>query len=399
MNDNSRRDLTHDLILPTVLFAALGAMTWAVRGCSGYGAVNGCVFAGVTWGAAWWFIARDPSGAQSRRYASGWIVLALAVGIGLSGSRGWMQWPSFFRGELMTNAPAGKFVPISRVYGFVWLFIAGVAWAGWTKIDDFQSYTTDSNIDGQGYWLVYEGGYPASDWRVATDPASASNNVLRGLCSEGYAGGGVIAFNTDPTLSMPQGTTPATYFYRMRIDQASYEIDWAAGMSHLASPTGWSSFKTGVMGEGPFAPGLFDPNYEVRVNNGPGPGGVPPSTGWKRECDVVTDQWYDVWVVVHNLDNNIDPNNNDTFDLYIQGGAFTTQTQLANNVHYFRSAAENGPLLSFMAVVDSNQVVYIDDLYVDTSGQNLEPVPEPVTLALLGLGGAVLAVWRRRRRA
>jgi len=130
MNDNSRSDLTHDLILPTVLFAALGAMTWAVRGCSGYGAINGCVFAGVTWGAAWWFIARDPSGTQSRRYTSGWIILALAVGVGLSGGRGWMQWPSFFRGELMTNAPSGEFVPISRVYGFVWLFIAGVAWAG-----------------------------------------------------------------------------------------------------------------------------------------------------------------------------------------------------------------------------------------------------------------------------
>src|SRR5215831_18636864 len=62
-----RRDFAHDLILPTVLFAALGAMTWSVRGCSGFGAMNGCVFAGVTWGTAWWFIARDPCGPQPRR--------------------------------------------------------------------------------------------------------------------------------------------------------------------------------------------------------------------------------------------------------------------------------------------------------------------------------------------
>ncbi len=125
-----RHDLVHDLFFPTLLFAAVGGMVWAVRGCSGFGAVNGCVFAGVTWGAAWWFIARDPSGQQSRRYASGWIILALTVGIGLSGARGWMQWPSFFNGHLQTNYEAGKWVPIPRIYGFIWLFIAGVPWAG-----------------------------------------------------------------------------------------------------------------------------------------------------------------------------------------------------------------------------------------------------------------------------
>lgn len=123
-------DLAHDLVLPTLLFMALGGMTWAVRGSSGFGAVNGCVFAGVTWGAAWWFIARDSAAAQSRRYSSGWIILALTFGIGISGDRGWMQWPSFFEGHLQLNTPQGRFAPISRTYGFVWLFIAGVPWAG-----------------------------------------------------------------------------------------------------------------------------------------------------------------------------------------------------------------------------------------------------------------------------
>lgn len=130
MNNGRRRDLLDNLVLPSVLFAVLGGMTWAVRGCSGFGAMNGCVFAGLAWGAAWWYIARDPSAAQSRRYSSGWVVLALTLGIGLAGGRGWMQWPSFFRGELLINAPAGISVPISRNYGFLWLFLAGVPWAG-----------------------------------------------------------------------------------------------------------------------------------------------------------------------------------------------------------------------------------------------------------------------------
>jgi hypothetical protein len=130
MPANRPRDLAHNLVLPTLLFAALGGMAWAVRGCSGFGAANGCLFAGITWGTAWWFIAREPARRQSRRYSSGWVILALAVGIAVSGARGWMQWPSFFNGRLMTDAAAGKFVPIPRIYGFIWLFIAGVPWAG-----------------------------------------------------------------------------------------------------------------------------------------------------------------------------------------------------------------------------------------------------------------------------
>ena len=130
MTTDSRTDIPRDLLLPTLLFVVLGGMTWAIRGCSGFGAVNGCVFAGVTWGAAWWFLSHDPGPRQSRPYASAWIILALTVGIGFSGDRGWMQWPSFFDGRLQTNTPAGKWVPIPREYGFLWLFIAGVPWAG-----------------------------------------------------------------------------------------------------------------------------------------------------------------------------------------------------------------------------------------------------------------------------
>lgn len=130
LENTSRRDLAHDLLLPTLLFAALGGMTWAVRGCSGFGGSDGCIFAGVMWGAAWWFIARDAGPEQSRRYCSAWIILAVTIGFGFSGGRGWMQWSNFFLERMYTNAGEGEFVPISRAYGFLWLFIAGMPWAG-----------------------------------------------------------------------------------------------------------------------------------------------------------------------------------------------------------------------------------------------------------------------------
>lgn len=120
----------YEFFLPTTMFAALGAMTWAVRGCSGFGAVAGCLFAGVMWGTAWWFLAHEPGEKQVRRYSSAWIVLAMTLGVGLSGARGWMQWPSFFDGHLQTNTAKGEWVSIPRSYGFLWMFIAGMPWAG-----------------------------------------------------------------------------------------------------------------------------------------------------------------------------------------------------------------------------------------------------------------------------
>ena len=86
MKISHNRDLVEDLFFPTLLFAALGGMTWAVRGCSGFGGSAGCIFAGVMWGAAWWFIARDPGPEPSRRYTSPWIVLAVTAGLGISGA-------------------------------------------------------------------------------------------------------------------------------------------------------------------------------------------------------------------------------------------------------------------------------------------------------------------------
>ena len=105
-------------------------MTWAVRGSSGYGGSAGCIFAGVTWGTAWWFISRHATVGHSRPYNSGWIILAMTIGIGIAGDRGWMQWASFFEGRLQTNYAKGEFVPIPRGYGFLWQFISGIPWAG-----------------------------------------------------------------------------------------------------------------------------------------------------------------------------------------------------------------------------------------------------------------------------
>jgi hypothetical protein len=217
----ARQDLVHDLLLPTLLFAALGGMVWAVRGCSGFGALNGCVFAGVTWGAAWWFIAREPSGQQSRRYASGWIILALTVGIGLSGARGWMQWPSFFNGHLQTNYEQGKWVPIPRSYGFIWLFIAGVPWAG------------------IGACLLA--------WCGSRRPTRAWQWALRLACGFGVSYIAVYLFNHFPEIFLPLYKTMKAQYLDVQSNPNLRRLtgDNRAALQHLGFYLGFLLFEVG----------------------------------------------------------------------------------------------------------------------------------------------------------
>jgi hypothetical protein len=210
-HEECRNDLAHDGVLPTLLFAALGAMTWAVRGCSGFGAMNGCIFAGVTWGTAWWFIARDPSSRQTRPYASAWIILALTLGIGFSGNRGWMQWPSFFAGHLQTNTPAGRFVPISRTYGFIWLFLAGVPWAGLGAC--LLAWCGTHRRAGMGDW------------------------VLRVLCGIGLAWGARLFFENFPDICLPLHRSLAVQYADLKANPNLRRLmnDNRAALTHL----GW----------------------------------------------------------------------------------------------------------------------------------------------------------------
>jgi len=123
--------LTHDLFSADLLFAALGGMTWAVRGCSGFGAHGRLHLCRRSCGAPrGWFIAHDPTREQSRRYASG--VDRTGAHRGHRRRRGSRvdAMAQLFEGTTPTNYAKGEFVPISKIYGFVWLFIAGMPWAG-----------------------------------------------------------------------------------------------------------------------------------------------------------------------------------------------------------------------------------------------------------------------------
>ena len=51
-----RRELLLEVSLTMLVFSALGAITWAIRGTSGWNGIDGTIVPGMTWGILWWYV-------------------------------------------------------------------------------------------------------------------------------------------------------------------------------------------------------------------------------------------------------------------------------------------------------------------------------------------------------
>lgn len=103
-----------------LLFGSMGAITWAIRGTSGWGGIDGTLVPGLTWGLLWYYLCRR-KGLDARG-----IVLWLGLGIALGGELGYGQYVSWIRGSFATAAGP---VPISPWTGYLWFAVCGIGWA------------------------------------------------------------------------------------------------------------------------------------------------------------------------------------------------------------------------------------------------------------------------------
>jgi hypothetical protein len=275
------------------------------------------------------------------------------------------------------------------------VLLAAPALAGWIAVDTFESYTItgDSNLDaiaGKGYWVVGGNTTDSNVFYVALDPAGGTNQVLRGT---NFTGQLATARNSDPLLSVAESnTTPYTIYFEVRVaTDGNFDVAWgfnATGSYAHGGQKGFSQF----INRGT---GLVDPNLDIKVRVGLPTGGAG---GNADVGDANNDTWYSLWYVIHNRENpdaNTEPR--DSYDVYIKGGAFTSQTLLMQEAN-FRSGSFQGFLPYFTNLISGTTgTSYLDNLYIDTTAQNLDPIPEPATLALLAAGGAALAIRRRRR--
>ncbi len=115
-----RLSLVHELWLPMLLFAGMGAITWAIRGTAGWGGVDGTVLSGLTWGLIWYYLSRRKGIDASS------IVFWLGMGIALGGELGYGQYTGWILGRFSVG---DEVLAISPITGYWWFFLCGIGWA------------------------------------------------------------------------------------------------------------------------------------------------------------------------------------------------------------------------------------------------------------------------------
>jgi hypothetical protein len=103
-----------------LLFGSMGAITWAIRGTSGWGGVDGTIVPGMTWGLLWWYLCYR-RGIDART-----IPLWLGLGIAVGGELGYGQYVSWIRGMFEAGDTT---IPVSPWIGYAWFAVCGAAWA------------------------------------------------------------------------------------------------------------------------------------------------------------------------------------------------------------------------------------------------------------------------------
>ena len=249
------------------------------------------------------------------------------------------------------------------IHAFAALPLIAPAFGAFVLVDNMESGNNWTNIAGTT--------------GVVADPAGGTNNVFRATAANGEARRSIpaIANNTTGTL-----------FFRVYTTASGGDADWIFGSATGTNPTAFNSYK----GYGRLATNT-DTGIDMDVRN-TGVAATPTTSGdFSQVGDASAVTWYNVWMVLNNTD--------DTTDMYFNtGGDATTMGTLSFTGAAFRTGVADGDLTSFLVRNNNNNTTgYIDDIYVDTSAQNLiNPIPEPSVAVLLG---ATALLGLRRRRA
>ncbi len=225
-------------------------------------------------------------------------------------------------------------------------------------VDDFQAYTPGL-LGGQGHWVTVDDFRADGLTEVQDAPGDPGNQVFTAPGDSGD-----IIYNNSPLFAaaLPEGGSDTLYF-EFRADTVS---DFGFGLAQSADP-GWE------FGEFAVQVTLIGGADEGFVNLRARDGG-----SFTNIAVLELGQWYEVWLDVDNVASAGDQ----SYSVSLRGGAFTEQTEVASDFGYRNTTV--GPLQS-MLVHTRDAEAFINNIYI----------PEPASLALLGVGGLMLL--RRRR--
>ena len=254
------------------------------------------------------------------------------------------------------------------------------SFGAWALFDDFDPYSTGALNSNNG-WVA------DANWTVTASPAGGIGRAAAGLAATGSA----RAYKPLP-LEISNASTAATIFFRV---YRSGGVNISLGLSDDTVPALFGGYETQINAQHNDA--SFPDTMKVRD------GGAFDDLG---PASFQIQTWYNVWMVVNN--------STDTYQLWIETG--DTAPALATN-HIldpngggaadfdfgFRNGAAANPLSTFVMAMGGTTpaltgTLFVDDIYVDTAGQNLTSpaIPEPAS-GLFVIAGAAMALSRRRR--
>jgi hypothetical protein len=264
------------------------------------------------------------------------------------------------------------------------LLASGLASA--VMVDDFESYST---------------GPVVSPWTEAQRGGYAKAAAIK---QDGEGGNKYLAIQPSPAVTpnltfdptnaiyrpitaIANADTATTLFTRFRAETAT--VNASFGLSKVVTPIG---YQTGSFTE-------LSNQMRVSVQSSVLCFDFYNNTAWATAAQrtaITVGQWYNVWAVIHQ--------NTDTFDLYLTTG--NNGADIAGNRLFalsgigFRGKAPTEDLVTFLAMTQGNRALAnanpldLDDIAI-TSGEVLT-IPEPASMLLLGLGGLVMSLRRKR---
>jgi|GEM_PF-725699 len=246
--------------------------------------------------------------------------------------------------------------------------------AAFVKIEDFQSHTLGQGPATAHGWVA---NHPIPQITVVGDPSGGANQVLA-ISNDTTAN---VRLN-NAAVTIPNNTT-ATLYLRFRFTGPK---NYSIGMSDVAAPTAFADFEA-----------QFNENNTANDAHARDAGAFKTMS---PASPLQPDRWYSMWMVINNT--------TDKTTFYIDSSTLPggTTSAIQNNAGTtafgFRNGVAANPLSCFLIITGGSNTtdegqsgtLYIDDVYLDTAGQNLtNPVPNSLTVANdtaeVGVGGWV----------